>query len=205
MIYTKFYTSLPPYNKNEIFRYAGVSTPSEELEKGLDMCLNKCEKAFSGKVCYIRVPIEISGEEINFGFASVKSKNLSANLKNCKEAIVFAATVGIEIDRLIRKNEQTNMADAVWLGAIGAERIEALCDLFSKEIEDECREELKKAKPRFSAGYGDLDLSFQKDIFRVLDCHKLIGLTLTESLLMSPSKSVTAIIGIEVKENEPTK
>ena len=44
--------------------------------------------------------------------------------------------------------------------------------------------------------YGDLPLEMQKDIFNVLDCSKRIGLTLNESLLMSPSKSVTAIIGI---------
>ena len=201
MIYTKFYT-LPPYNKKEIFRYAGVGTPSAELEKTLDMCLAKCEKVFSGKICYIKVPIEISGNEIDFGFAKVKSKNLAANLKNCREAIIFAATVGIEIDRLIRKSVQINMAEAVWFGAIGDERVETLCDLFSNEVEAECRKELKITKPRFSAGYGDLDLTFQKDIFNVLECHKLIGITLTESLLMSPSKSVSAIIGIEEKKDE---
>ena len=50
--------------------------------------------------------------------------------------------------------------------------------------------------PRFSPGYGDLPLSLQRDIFRVLDCPRKIGLTLNESLLMSPSKSVTAIVGL---------
>ena len=51
-------------------------------------------------------------------------------------------------------------------------------------------------RPRFSPGYGDLPLELQKDVFRVLDCPRKIGLSLNESLLMSPSKSVTAIIGI---------
>lgn len=204
MVYTKFY-SLPEYNKKEIFRYAGVVKPTPELEKSLDMCLKKCENVFSGKVCYIETPIEISGDEINFSFATAKSKNLSDNLKNCTQAVIFAATVGIEIDRLIRKSEQTNMAEAVWLGAVGAERIEALCDAFCKEIENEELKKGKTTKPRFSAGYGDLDLSFQKEIFRVLDCHKLIGLTLTESLIMSPSKSVTAIIGISDGECQPSE
>lgn len=54
-----------------------------------------------------------------------------------------------------------------------------------------------RLKPRFSAGYGDLPLEVQKDIFRVLDCPRKIGLTLNDSLLMSPTKSVTAIVGIE--------
>ena len=55
-------------------------------------------------------------------------------------------------------------------------------------------------KPRFSPGYGDLPLSMQTDIFRVLDCPRKVGLTLNNSLLMSPSKSVTAIMGIHKTE-----
>ena len=60
-------------------------------------------------------------------------------------------------------------------------------------------------KPRFSPGYGDLSLEMQRDIFRVLDCPRKIGLTLNESLLMSPSKSVTAIIGISGEEYQQEK
>ena len=54
----------------------------------------------------------------------------------------------------------------------------------------------KRTRPRFSAGYGDLPLGVQREIFAALDCPKHIGLTLNDSLLMSPTKSVTAIVGI---------
>ena len=63
----------------------------------------------------------------------------------------------------------------------------------------------KFLKPRFSPGYGDLPLEMQRDIFRVLDCSRKIGLTLNESLLMSPSKSVTAIVGIGGEEYQKEK
>ena len=53
--------------------------------------------------------------------------------------------------------------------------------------------------PRYSPGYGDVPLSVQKDICRELDCAKTVGITLTESLLMIPEKSVTAVIGIRKK------
>ena len=55
-------------------------------------------------------------------------------------------------------------------------------------------------RPRFSPGYGDLPLEVQKSVFAVLDCPRKIGLSLNDSLLMSPSKSVTAFAGIT--ENE---
>ena len=77
--------------------------------------------------------------------------------------------------------------------AIGAERIEALCDCFEADV----RGEYGSIRSRFSPGYGDLSLDFQNDLFRVLDCQRTIGLVLNESMLMSPSKSVTAIIGVE--------
>ena len=52
-------------------------------------------------------------------------------------------------------------------------------------------------KPRFSPGYGDVPLEIQKDIVMLLDCAKRIGVSLNDSLLMSPSKSVTAFIGLQ--------
>ena len=79
------------------------------------------------------------------------------------------------------------------LQAFGAERIEALCDVFCRDIGKELG---VRTGPRFSPGYGDLPLDAQKMIFSVLDCEKRIGLFLNDSLLMSPSKSVTAFVGI---------
>ena len=92
-------------------------------------------------------------------------------------------------------------AKALFFQAIGAERIESLCDTFCAEL----KENGLQLRPRFSPGYGDLPLDLQKDLFRVLDCSRKIGLTLNESLLMSPSKSVTAIIGIGGRAEEQNK
>ena len=107
--------------------------------------------------------------------------------------ILFAATVGVEIDRLIGKYGRLSPTKALLFQAIGAERIEALCDAFCADIKKEYNTGLE---PRFSPGYGDLPLSAQKNIFAVLDPERRIGLTLNSSLLMSPSKSVTAFVGL---------
>jgi cobalamin-dependent methionine synthase I len=55
---------------------------------------------------------------------------------------------------------------------------------------------------RYSPGYGDLPLEMQREIIRALDCGRTIGVTLTESLLMQPSKSVTAVIGMKERKAE---
>ena len=68
------------------------------------------------------------------------------------------------------------------------------CDDMKKEYSD-CEH-----TSRFSPGYGDFDIGFQKEIFKLLNCPKNIGLSLCDSFIMSPSKSVSAIIGLKTKE-----
>jgi len=188
--------NLPPVHRAEVFRYAGVREPDDTWETELDRQLMQCSGVFDGRVCYERFPVTVEGNHVDMTFADPESAALAKNLHGCREIILFAATVGLGIDRLIRKSSAANVADAVWLQAIGAERIEALCDTFCEKQRLLAEEKGLYLRPRFSPGYGDLPLSLQREIFRTLDCSRQIGLSLTESLLMMPSKSVTAIIGI---------
>ena len=123
----------------------------------------------------------------------VESSDLAKNLSGCSEVIVFCATVGTLFDRLIAKYERISPSKAVMLQAIGSERVEAVCDSFCDQIS---RETGRRTKPRFSAGYGDLPLELQSEIFALLSCEKNIGVTLNDSFFMSPSKSVTAFLGL---------
>ena len=66
----------------------------------------------------------------------------------------------------------------------------------NEEIRREAAERGLFLRPRFSPGYGDFSLEHQREFFRILEVQKKIGVTLTESLLMMPSKSVTAVIGL---------
>ena len=111
--------------------------------------------------------------------------------------IFFAATLGIELDRLISKYSVLSPATALLLEALGNERIEALCDCFCEDMRVSREAFGEILRPRFSAGYGDLPLEYQRKIFTLLDPPSRIGLTLNDSYLMSPSKSVTALIGVE--------
>ena len=126
----------------------------------------------------------------------IKSEYLKKNLSGCTSAIVFAATVGIGIDRLIARYLPVSPAKALVLDGIGAERVESLCDRFNGDMAQAKALEGCSLRPRFSAGYGDFNIEVQRDIFRLLDCPKKLGLSLNDSMLMSPSKSVTAIIGV---------
>lgn len=192
-VLTKAYRE-PPVCEKEILRYAGVKMADEATYSLLKSCLNETRGIFTYKVCYCVTEISVGEENCDFGFFSVKSKSLAKNLLGCSSAVIFAATVGIALDRLISKYTLIAPSRAFMLQSIGAERIEALCDVFSRDIEDSID---AKLRPRYSAGYGDTPIEVQKDIFRVLDTSRKIGISLSDSMLMSPTKSVTAFIGIE--------
>ncbi len=186
------------YNEKEILRYAGSSKEDKETKALLDSCL--CElgsDTWQGRACYCELPVSLSGDRVTLGTLEVRSASLAKNLGQCESVILFAATVGIEIDRLISRYSRISISRALMLQAIGSERIERLCDELEKRISAEYPD--KDLRPRFSPGYGDLDITLQKDIFSLLDCPKRIGLSLSDSMLMSPSKSVSAVIGLYKK------
>ncbi len=192
MILTKTY-SAPPINEKEILRYAGGIADDITI-KLLNECINEALDYITYKVCYCELPVKTNGDLCGFGVFNVQSKNLVTNLSGCNSVIIFGATIGIGLDRLITKYSHISPAKALMLQAFGAERIEALCDAFCNDIQNTLKIQLK---PRFSAGYGDLPLDTQKQVFSLLNLPKNIGLTLNDSLLMSPTKSVTAFIGIQ--------
>ena len=188
--------SPPKYNTEDILRYAGVRGTADEFDKILQECLGEAEGVFSYKVCFREFPLVFESDRLDLGFAETASSDLRKNLSGCESITLFAATVGLGIDRLIARYSSFSPVKSLFFQAIGAERIESLCDAFNAELRADKSAQGHGTRPRFSPGYGDLPLELQKDILRVLDCQRKIGLFLNESLLMSPSKSVTAIIGV---------
>lgn len=183
----------PPVQEREIYRYAGCREADEGVRTLLQVCLGEAGKVLQYRVCWAKVACHAEKGVCDFGVFSVASEALAKNLQGCREAVLFAATVGVGMDRLIARYQRLSPAKAVMLQAIGAERAESLCNAFC----DWLQQQGQKLRPRFSPGYGDVPLSVQKDFFILLQCEKNLGLYLNESLLMSPSKSVTAFIGVE--------
>ncbi len=197
IIFTKSYAE-PPVNRQEILRYmgcGGAGETAQSVDELLSECLAEILPSLSYKVCWRDFPIQRTERGLDLGFMQTESCGLIRNLSGCHRFVLFAATVGLAPDRLIAKYGRLSPAKALFMQAIGAERIESLCDVFCVELEQKYAAAGFSMKPRFSPGYGDFPLEAQKDVFRALDCHRKIGLSLNDSLLMSPSKSVTAIAG----------
>lgn len=181
---------------NQVARYAGIK--GNDIPDSINALIEKCmpivKEASKYKACYLEVPVSQDNDTVDFDYFCVKSKNLSSVLRGCKKAIIVAATIGIEVDMLIKRAEVTSKAEALILNSIAIASIEEYMFLLNGFFGEQYSSQ--KLRPRFSPGYGDVPLELQKELLQVLDSKRKIGVALNDSLLMTPSKSVTAIIGI---------
>ena len=189
--------------RREVYRYLGYRgiVPDETVRTAAEECIAQLAREVTPRQVRRLLPLtrtvrEDGAERLVIEGIPVDSLALQKNLRGCEEICLMACTLGPGPDRLIRRASVAQMSRAVILQAASAAMIEDLCDLVNARIREEAAERGLRTRPRFSPGYGDLPLELQRGISRILQMPKTIGVGLTDTLLMTPSKSVTAIVGL---------
>ena len=180
--------TLRSLDKAEAVRYlggAGIAL-SDAMNALLDDCERELLRAVDAK--YLYRMIDLPCGELTQG------QDIKNHLAGCNRAAVLCATLGAGVDRLLRVSKISDMSRAVVLDSLAAAAIEQVCDEVERRIAAEVPE--RYFTFRFSPGYGDYPLETQKQLLRLLDAPRKIGLSLSESLLLTPVKSVTAVIGL---------
>mgnify|MGYP002794708690 CR=1 FL=1 len=155
-------------------------------------CERKLRKVLECRYAAVRIPVFYPGKDkIDLGFGAFFSHSLYKNLSRCDEAFIFAVTLGYGADRLLGRLSAVSAAEYFITDALASAFAEAASEYTDKEIKGAL-----KCRPRFSPGYGDFPLSLQPQLLSAVNAGKLLNIVLSKSLLMSPSKSVTAIMGI---------
>lgn len=175
-------------DRKEVLRYLrmGNARPEATLSERIDAVEREVVAAARPLACSEIIPAD------ELGFAS---SDLRRILAGCDRACLLAATLGAGVDALLRRRAAASAVDALIAQAVATTLIESHLD--------DCEERLRRdtgargLAPRFSPGYGDLPLAAGRAILERLDATRKIGVALTDTLLMVPSKSVTAIIGIK--------
>ena len=185
-------------DRKETLRYLGYGRQEADGQalQLLEEVAAELEADSIPKSIYREYGCEVEGDKVLFGGLAVTSASLARNLKGCRRVALLAATIGRTADLMIKKYSVLNLAKAAIVQAAGAAYIESYLDEISAEIKKDAQGRGLYLRPRFSPGYGDFSLEYQKDIFVMLECSKRIGVTLTAGGLMMPSKSVTALIGL---------
>ena len=183
--------------EREVLRYAKTNESDLQSCKILRECKNELLPLLKSLSVFRIVEVKRDENELRIADIPLKSNSISNLLKDAEYAVLFVASIGLGADIFISKYEKISIAKAHISDALATERIESLCDAVDAFIKDELKKEGYETTHRFSAGYGDLGIEFQREIFKILTPEKHIGVTLNESLIMSPSKSVSAIIGVK--------
>ncbi|MBR6404037.1 MAG: Vitamin B12 dependent methionine synthase activation subunit [Eubacterium sp.] len=190
-------------NKKEVERYLGyrgLNSVDENVSKTIDECIEEMNDKVTPRYTYKTFPIIWNMDEMekNCEFAGIHVEDgpLLKNLKGCREIVLLAVTLGPAPDMLVRRAEVRDMLRAYVYQAVGAAMAEAWCEEVNDMVRSEAAERGLYTRPRFSPGYGDFPLQVQKDFERILNMPKTVGITLSESLLMTPTKSITAVIGL---------
>ncbi len=189
--------TLDRLSREEALRYMGGAraVPDERLNALIDDCeaqiLGGARPAFLYKI------IALPDERFTEG------KDIAAHLEGCDRAVLLCATLGAEIDKLIRVAQVSDMARAVVLDSLASAAVEQLCDKAEREIAE--RISGAYLTFRFSPGYGDYPIALQKRFLTELDAPRKIGLSANENHILIPSKSVTAIAGISDRPVEQKK
>ncbi|MDO4796974.1 MAG: vitamin B12 dependent-methionine synthase activation domain-containing protein [Coriobacteriales bacterium] len=176
---------------SELLRYLGYSgqelTP--QLEARIDAMEERCRevarpafvsRAFGPET----LPLELPGNDI------------AEHLRGAVEVLLVAVTLGLGVDRELRRLSLTDPLDQVLFDAAATWAVERETDRVEAQVRADAAKRGLYCSWRFSPGYGDLPLDVQPALLAVLNASRRLGITLTPSNLMVPTKSVTAIIGL---------
>ena len=133
--------------------------------------------------------VAIDGILIKVNHIEIFSDDLGRFLGTSEQVIILAATLGIGVDVFLQQLILTDIAKAVLADKLASKLVE--------EYVNKIQADLFITGKRYSPGYGDFDIKHQKDILKMLGCEK-IGLYMTDGYMLTPQKSITAILKTEV-------
>ena len=181
---------------DEALRYMRAAEADPETRRLAEETAGMLESRLHPRFLWRAFRISREGQENCLEEAGIRLPgNLAGKmLAECDTAVLLVCTLGAGFDRMMKEWEARDMAKAAVMDVCGSAWTEAVCD----EAETEIRGRFpgKYLTDRFSPGYGDLPLSLQADFLQVLDAGRKLGMTVNESFLLLPSKSVTAVIGL---------
>ncbi len=187
-------------NIDEALRYLGAGeNASADLREKMLQCAKRLKLALEPRYVYrvFSLTHEKDGAILNEAEIFLSGNTAHKMLEDCSGAALLACTLGAGFDSLLRTEQARDMSSAVMLDACASAWIEAFCDEAERELSSKFPS--LYLSDRFSPGYGDLPLCLQREICAALDAQKRLGIYVSESFLLNPVKTVTAVIGLSSK------
>ncbi len=179
---------------SEALRYLGApAEPGSSLHRQMTTLSEALTARITPRRTWRVLPLHREEGMLQFASLSLPGRSAERMLRDCRRAVLLVCTLGAEFDVWLRQMQRRDMARAVMLDALGSAYIEAACDEAEKEIASHFPGAY--LTDRFSPGYGDLPLMIQPDLLATAEAHR-IGVSCIPSMMMTPQKSVSAVIGV---------
>lgn len=197
--------------KDEVLRYLGYKAGKQNLDKSLDelvdSIIEESKSLIEPKFIFNKYETEVKEDGVYFKGTNLvlTGNDIKNHLKDSKESVLMAVTVGNKIEQRIKLYEKVSMTKALVLDSCATTAVEEICDVIEEEVKKKAEDKGLSITFRYSPGYGDLPLEVQRDLVNTLGAEKRIGLTVSSHYLLFPRKSVTAIIGFIPKSKEERK
>lgn len=187
--------------KKEVLRYLGYRGQKidDSLAGLLDECVSEVRTVSNLGFTYEIYDIEGNEEGLCLKGTTLilRGRDIHSNLAKAEKCAVMAVTLGLEVDRRIDFYTRADLTKGLIFDACATAAVESCCDIVQEEIKARAKIMGLETTSRFSPGYGDFYIGIQKEIVRALKTYEKIGLSVNESSIMIPRKSVTAIIGMQ--------
>ena len=188
-------------SKREVIRYLGYgdNLPDEKTSRLIDEMIDSALKNITPKSVHGIFDLKENDDgtlTVSGTSLLLEGHDITAHLKGAHKCIIYACTLGAQAERMINLYQKTDMEKAVIFDAV----CDAYVENYSDRRTEALRSELKKSglyiNNRFSPGYGDFAIDKQRELLSALNCSKAIGLTVTDSFVLLPRKSISALIGV---------
>lgn len=192
-------------DRGEMLRYLGYAGQelSPELLARLDAGMARCLEVARPRGCVRIFDVAGRGEDggtpvIRLAGCSLelRGRSIADHLDGALAVGVLAVTAGLGVDAELRRLSLVDPMGQVILDAAGSALVEQAADAAEASVVAAASERGLFCGTRFSPGYGDLSLETQTTLLAALDAQRSLGITLSPDLLMAPTKSVTAVIGL---------
>ena len=183
----------------EVLRYIGADKKDEALRESVGQLITEISPQLHPRrvIAQFRIKRTDGGFLLEGTDVVFKGKLIEKMLSGASEVFLFAATLGLESELLLKRYFAIDNLSGVLCDGILTAAAESFCGDIVNELKAVAEKEGKRVRRRISCGYGDFDLKHQADFLRLLNAEKLLGVKLNENFMMFPNKTVTAIVAVE--------
>lgn len=200
-------------DRREVLRYLGYRrqpmTPELEsrIDEGIARALEVGRPVSSWRVFPVagRTTLADGTPVVTLAGTSLtlRGHSMERHMAGAVACAAMAVTVGMGVERELRCLALTDRVGEVVFDAAATTLVEAAADACEASVDAWAAANGLRANRRFSPGYGDMPLDTQPVLLTALDAQRRLGITLSGSLLMTPTKSVTAVLGLFAGEPAP--